>query len=76
MLAAKSKKLMSLQPETWLETCLTGHWLSPKNALFNGKILFLWLANTGAEPPFLTCKVKRKVNCSEWSVELTLDCHT
>ena len=65
-----------------MESHLTGRWLSPKNALFNGRCLFLWLANTGVEPPFSKLagsnyksywphvgQVKRKVNCGKFSLE-------
>ena len=46
----------------------------PKNALFNGKTLFMWLANTGVEPPFskisqLKLQKLRKVHCSKFSLE-------
>ena len=74
-----------LKLEYWLESHLNGRWLSPKNALFNGKIPFLCLANTGVKPPFFKLaglnyksywdqggQVKRKVNCGELSHELTL----
>ena len=43
---------LHLKLEIWLERCLTSCWVSPKNAPFNGKTPFLWLANTGVKPPF------------------------
>ena len=63
-----------------MESRLTGRWLSPKNALFNGKIPFLWLANTGVKPPFSKIsrfknywshagQVKWKVNRGKFSLE-------
>ena len=36
-----------------MESRLTGRWILLENALFNGKIHFLWSANTSVEPPFL-----------------------
>ena len=43
----------------WLESLLTGRRLSPKSALFNRKIPFLWFANTGVKPPFFKiCQLK------------------
>ena len=42
----------NVKPEIWLESRLTSRCLSPKNDLFNWKVLFLWLANIGVEPHF------------------------
>ena len=47
----KKKCVSNLKFKIWLESRLTSRWLSPKNVLFNGRIPFLWLANTGLEPP-------------------------
>ena len=68
-----------------MESPFTGHWLSPKNALFNGKISFLWLANTGVRPPIFkisrlklqkllkSCWLSEMESyCGELSVEITL----
>ena len=55
MLVTQAKKLYcvsNLKLKIWLESHLTGRRLSPKNALSNGKIYFLWLANTGVKPLF------------------------
>ena len=74
----------NLKLKIWLESHFTGRWLSPKNAIFNGKIPFLWLANTGVEPPFSKIsllklqnywshagQVKQKVNCGKFSPEFS-----
>ena len=66
-----------------MESCLTSRWLSPINALFNGRIhFFLWLVNTGVELPFPKLagsnyknhwnhagQVTRKVDCGKFSLE-------
>ena len=80
----KVECVANLKLEIRLESHLTGRCLSPKNTLFNGKISFLWLANSGVKPPFFrnqpaqitkiirAGQVKRKVNSGELSVEKTL----
>ena len=50
-----------------MESGLTGRWISPKNALFNEKIPFLGLANSGYENR--AGQAKRKNNLDELSVE-------
>ena len=50
----KSEKhycVSNLKLEILLESRLTGHRLSSKNALFSRKIAFSWLANNGVKPP-------------------------
>ena len=67
------KNVSNSKLEIWLESRLTGRWLSPKNAPLSGKIHFLWLAQSGLKPPFFEISrlvnkklnVKRKVNCGE-----------
>ena len=51
-ISQKKQCVSNLKLEIWLESRLTSRWLSPKNALFNGRIPFLWFANTGIELPF------------------------
>ena len=58
----------------WLESHLTGHWLSTKNALFSVKTFFLWLVNTGVKPPFFKIsrlKLQKLLN-SCWPSELSV----
>ena len=63
-----------------MESRLSSSWIPPKNALFNGRIHFSWLANT--EPPFPKLagsnfksywihagQVRRKVDYSKFSLE-------
>ena len=45
-------RVSNLKIEIQLKSRPIGCWISPKNALFNGKIRFWWLANTGVKPPF------------------------
>ena len=62
MLVARKPKTFDVSPtclklEIWLESRLTGHWVSLKNSHFSGIISFLWLASTGIRSPFF--KVSR-----------------
>ena len=71
-----------------MESRLTGRWLSPKNALFNGRIPFFYgwptlalvwshlfsklAGSTYKNYSSHAGQVKRKVNCGELSLEITL----
>ena len=74
----KKKWVSTLKLEVWLETYLTGCWLSLKNE----KTPILCLVNTGVEPAFSKIsrlrlqkywshagQVKRKVNCEKLSLK-------
>ena len=76
----KLQCVSNLNLKNWLESRLTVFWFSRKNALFNGKIYFLRLGNTGVKPS--SFKIRRlklqkllkswKVNCVELPVEKDL----